>query len=220
MQDFNGADVIDNNGDKIGTVERTYDDAEGTPRFVEVTMGSLFSKEQRLVPVDSAELTDEGLQVPFSKGVIEDSPDASSAGDTLEGGFLESVRTFYRGDVGEAAANAAGDEDQAGAVPVGDAGPAEADTSDDTESGQNTQADQDTGNGGQTAGTVRDMGDVIEVPIYEERLVKQPVVTEVLRIRKTPHTQQQSAEADLRKEEVEVVKEGDVVVHGDVGENS
>lgn len=215
MQDFNGADVIDNNGDKIGTVERTYDDAGGTPRFVEVTMGSLFSKKQRLVPVDSAQMSDDGLQVPFSKGVIEDSPDAASAGDTLEGGLLDSVHAFYRGDGGEASADTSSDEEQAGAVPVG-----EADTGNDTLSDQNTETTQDTGNGGQTAGTVRDLGDVIEVPIYEERLVKQPVVAEVLRIRKTPQTQQQSVEADLRKEEVEVVKEGDVVVHGDVGENS
>lgn len=210
MQDYNGADVIDTNGDKIGTVERTYDDAEGTPRFVEISMGSLFSKEQRLVPVESAEFTDDGLQVPFSKGVIEDSPDASSAGDTLEGGLLDSVRAFYRGDGGEAQADTSTDGEQAGAVPVG-----EADTGDDTESSQDIPVSEDTGDTGQTAGTARDLGDVIEVPIYEERLVKQPVVTEVLRIRKTPQTRQQSVEADLRKEEVEIEREGDVVVHGD-----
>lgn len=219
MQDFNGADVIDSNGDKIGTVERTYDDAEGTPRFVEITMGSLFSKEQRLVPVESAQLNDDGLQVPFSKGVIEDSPDASSAGDTLEGSLLDDVRAFYQGDVAEAPADTTDDGEQAGAVPVGDAG-SEANTSDDTESDQNSEASQDTGNGGQTVGTVRDLGDVIEVPIYEERLVKQPVVKEVLRIRKTPQTRQQSVEADLRKEEVEVEREGDVAVRGDAGGNS
>jgi hypothetical protein len=153
--------------------------------------------------------------VPFSKAVIEDSPDASSTGDTLEGDLLDSVRAFYRGDVAEASVDGSGDEEEAGALPVG-----EADTGDDTGSSQDIPISENTGDSGQTVGTVRDMGDVIEVPIYEERLVRQPVVKEVLRIRKTPQTQQQSVEADLRKEEVEVVKEGDVVVHGDVGEDS
>lgn len=166
-------------------------------------MGSLFSREQRLVPVDGAQQTDDGLQVPFSK-------DASSAGDTLEGDLLDRVRAFYRGDVGDAVTDTAG---------AAEADTDEAESSDDTESDQTVETSQDTGNGGQTAGAVRDLGDVIEVPVYEERLVKQPVVAEVLRIRKTPQAQQQSVEADLRKEDVEVVQEGDVT-GSDEGQNS
>ena len=58
-------------------------------------------------------------------------------------------------------------------------------------------------------GQVRDLGDVIEVPVIEERMVKTPVVKEVLRIRKRSVTEQRTVSADLRKEDVDVVKEGD-----------
>jgi stress response protein YsnF len=59
---------------------------------------------------------------------------------------------------------------------------------------------------------VIDKGDVVEIPIVEERLVKQPVVTEVLRVHKTLRTERRTVEADVRKEDVEVEGTGDAEI--------
>ncbi|MCA1594866.1 MAG: DUF2382 domain-containing protein, partial [Chloroflexi bacterium] len=60
---------------------------------------------------------------------------------------------------------------------------------------------------------VRDLGDVIEVPVVEEQLVRMPVVKEIIRIRKTRQTVRQVVDADLRKEDVIVEQSGDVQAH-------
>lgn len=66
---------------------------------------------------------------------------------------------------------------------------------------------------------MRGTGDVIEVPIIEEELVKRPVVKEVLRVRKTPETVQRTVGADVRNEAVDVVEDGNIVVRDDTGES-
>lgn len=53
-----------------------------------------------------------------------------------------------------------------------------------------------------------DAGDAVEILIVEERVVKQPVVTEVLRVRKTPRTGRRIVEADVRKEDIAVEEPG------------
>ena len=62
---------------------------------------------------------------------------------------------------------------------------------------------------------MRDLGDVIEVPIVEEELVKRPVVKEILRIRKHTVTDQQQVDEEPRKDDIEVDREGDVDVRVD-----
>lgn len=202
LQDFDGTDVIDADGDQIGTVERTFDDDAGTARFVEVSMGSLFTKKHRLVPVDEASLTDEGLKVPYSKQIIADSPDASTLNDTLTGDLLDQVTSYYTG----AGTPTPEQETESGETE---------ETSETAETaGQKATGSADTTETDQPdLGQVRDLGDVVEVPIVEEQLVKQPVVKEVLRIRKTQVSEPQTVEADVRKEDVDVSQEGDVAVH-------
>ncbi len=197
MQIFDGVNVIDGRGDKIGTVERSYDDAHGMTRFVKVSMGMLFSREHRLIPIDDAQFGDEGLRVPFGKQAIEGSPDAGSADDTLQGALLERVREYYRRQRGGTAPGTAGGDQQVAAVPADEAKQPASESSLDS---------------GPEIGAVRDLGDVIEVPIVEEELVKRPVVKEVLRIRKTQVSEPRTVEADVRKEDVEVVRDGEAVI--------
>ena len=64
--------------------------------------------------------------------------------------------------------------------------------------------------------SLRDEDGVVEIPIFQEVLVKKIALKEVLRIRKHWVAEQQQVEADLRHEDVEVVKQGDVVVHGNL----
>ena len=62
----------------------------------------------------------------------------------------------------------------------------------------------------QDIGRIRDQGDVIEVPIVEEEIVKRPVVKEVLRIRKDQITEHQQVSDTVRREELAVDRKGDV----------
>ena len=96
IQDYDGTSVIDAAGHEIGTVERSYVDDRGVVRFVEVKIGRLLAKH-RLVPVQGADETAAGLNVAYTKKVIEESPDASSMEDILTGDTLERVRRYYAG---------------------------------------------------------------------------------------------------------------------------
>src|SRR5919202_1085377 len=92
-QQYEGIDVIDATGDKIGKADETYVDQNNQPKFVTVKTGMLFGKHH-LVPLDEAELTDDGLQIPFSKDVVEESPTISS-GQDLDPGLLSEIRSYY-----------------------------------------------------------------------------------------------------------------------------
>jgi hypothetical protein len=94
LQHYDGAKVLDPAGNVIGTVERTYDDDTGVARYVEVKFGSIFSKH-RLVPLDEAQIGDDGLTVPYSQAMVEDAPDASSVKETLDGDTLDQARAYY-----------------------------------------------------------------------------------------------------------------------------
>jgi len=196
IQDFDGRDVVGPDGNKIGSVDQTYVDDSGEAQFVEVKTGALFGKH-KLIPVDSGELTDNGLQVPYTKDVVDGSPDIPSSADEIEGELLERVREYYAG----AGPNATTGAGEAAAVPVSEG----SDVS-DTASRQQASADiastplQEN----QQVGTARDLGDVIEVPIIEEVLVKKPVVREVVRIRKRQSSETRAVGAELRKEDLEV----------------
>lgn len=239
LADYDGADVYGTDGDKIGSVDHTYVDDRGVPRYVGITMGGLFRKH-RLVPVDGAQTNQDGLQVPFTKDTVANSPDASDLEGTIPADLLDSVSAYYAGT------QAGGETVGARAVTEGDDG-GEADQ-DDSSSDDNTGpslsqrvsgavqgiknavTDESDGSdstsqaasGGDSIPTVagdstevRDLGDVVEVPIVEEEIVKRPVVKEVLRIHKDTTSDTQTVEGDVRKETVEVVPVGDVTVNRD-----
>lgn len=234
MEDYDGTDVTDAAGERMGSVERSYVDDQGTVQFVEVKLRG-FRAKHRLIPMDIVDRTDGALTVPFAKGVVEESPDASSAGDTLDGDTLDQIRAYYesqRRGLSPAVV-------EAGALPVSES---KTDTTSSTPSGQEEegigdkmrgaveqvreklpggsggeggQSQDDESRQGQGRFQVRDLGDVIEVPIVEEEIVKRPVVKEVLRIRKSSTSEQQTVQDTVRKEDVEVISEGDVPVRGE-----
>lgn len=216
--DYDGDDLIDSAGDKVGTVERTYVDDNGQARFLAVKIGTLMAKH-RLVPAEDAQEDEGGVRVSYLRDVIEESPSVDS-GDTLEGDALDEVRGYYQG-VGAPASNVETNSDDLNSddesrVELADATTvaaiAEVDQRHRPASDfpdvprDDTPAD---------FGQVRDLGDVIEVPIVEEVMVKKPIVREVLRIRKSQLTEQGTAAADLRSEHVEVVSTGSGLVTAD-----
>lgn len=119
INDYDGYDVLDVAGDKIGSVKRSFDDADGQVRYIEVVTGTLFHHHY-VVPVDDSEVRDGNLVVPYTKTLIEHSPDASSVGETLGGDFLAHMQEYYR-DIAPAPLHDAEDAptDDTEAMPMG-----------------------------------------------------------------------------------------------------
>jgi uncharacterized protein (TIGR02271 family) len=75
-----GADVIDADGNKIGTASEVFlDDQSGTPEWVTVKTG-LFGTKESFVPIRDADLTGDGLRVPVSKEAVKDAPKIDTDG--------------------------------------------------------------------------------------------------------------------------------------------
>jgi len=213
QDDVTGAKVYDVDGDEVGRVEQAYSDDSGAVRFVRVKLGTLLAKH-RLVPVDGAQRTDGALRVPYSKDVIENAPELSDDVNPLSGMIAEDLRGYYGSGADTAAAS---EDNRTAARPVqssADSAPAERSTTTAEAAARSPEIGGTAAvaeSGGQI-GQVRDLGDVVEIPVTEERLVKQPVVTEVVRVRKNSVSDTQVISADLRKEDVEVESEGDARV--------
>jgi uncharacterized protein (TIGR02271 family) len=75
-----GADVIDADGNKIGTASEVFlDDQSGNPEWVTVKTG-LFGTKESFVPIRDADLTGDGLRVPVSKEAVKDAPKIDTDG--------------------------------------------------------------------------------------------------------------------------------------------
>src|SRR5206468_145725 len=91
--DYDGLDVLDSAGENIGTVNRTFIDGGGAPRFLDVRQHGLLRKH-RLIPADQLQETGEGIRVPYTRELIEESPSYDPS-DTLEGETLDQVQAYY-----------------------------------------------------------------------------------------------------------------------------
>jgi uncharacterized protein (TIGR02271 family) len=75
-----GADVIDAQGNKIGTASEVFlDDESGNPEWVTVKTG-LFGTKESFVPIRNADLTGDGLRVPVTKEAVKDAPKIDTDG--------------------------------------------------------------------------------------------------------------------------------------------
>jgi len=68
-----GANVVDPDGGKIGTVGRFYVDPAGRPNWVTVITG-FFGTSESFVPLDRADVIEGNLRVPFAKDVVKGAP--------------------------------------------------------------------------------------------------------------------------------------------------
>ena len=75
-----GKDVYDQSGDKIGSASEVYlDDESGQPEWVTVKTG-LFGTKESFVPLQGADLTDDGVRVSVSKAQVKDAPKVDTDG--------------------------------------------------------------------------------------------------------------------------------------------
>ncbi|MCU1406156.1 MAG: photosystem reaction center subunit [Glaciihabitans sp.] len=69
-----GADVLDPDGDKVGTVGQVYvDDASGQPSWITVRTG-LFGSSESFVPLDDVTQNGDDVRIQYDKGFVKDAP--------------------------------------------------------------------------------------------------------------------------------------------------
>ena len=94
ITEAHGASVYDAAGDEIGDVEEIfYDKQTGQPEWVGIGTG-FFGTKRVLVPLESAQLREDGLHVPYSKDLVKDSPDIDS--DEISESTEQELYAYYQ----------------------------------------------------------------------------------------------------------------------------
>src|SRR3954447_7040217 len=93
---WRGQAMVDNDGDKIGTIEEIYLDAEtNEPEWAVVTTG-LFGSKQSFVPIGDASSSGDGVRVPFEKAQVKDAPKVDPDGRLSQDEKRELYRHYGR----------------------------------------------------------------------------------------------------------------------------
>lgn len=81
LRDWIGESVVDQDGDKVGTLESVYfDTATDTPAFATVQAG-LIDRKLIFVPLNGAVVAPKWLKVQYGKKVIKDAPSIPTDGE-------------------------------------------------------------------------------------------------------------------------------------------
>lgn len=185
-----GYDVIDNSGNKIGTVDNVWvDDATGQLEFVGVKTGWLFGKTH-VIPAENANIADGSITVPYGQDQIKDAPTFGSD-DEISPSQENDIYQYY-------GMNRTTDSSPTGLAQGG------GDFSSGTTSTQYT-GNTDTGYTGTTNTGYGDT-DTRDMQLSEEELQvgKRQVEAGQVRLRKVVHTEHKEVPVDLRREQVSV----------------
>ena len=78
---WRGQDLVDNDGDKIGSIDDIYlDRANDEPEWAVVTTG-LFGMKRTFVPLSGAQPADGAVSVPYDKATVKDAPKIDPDGE-------------------------------------------------------------------------------------------------------------------------------------------
>jgi uncharacterized protein (TIGR02271 family) len=225
-----GQTVYSSDGQKIGKVEEIFHDTEtDQPEWIGLGTGFLGTKRV-LVPCQGAEMRDDGVYVPYNKDKVSQAPDID--GEEISQETESELYSFYGIQYGENRSDSglpegtstqqsttSGDaitrseEELSVGTRQREAGNVRVRKFVETEKQQQTvptkreevtvervpvtEGTTATGNLGE---------DEISVPIVEEEVVveKRPVVKEELRVKKDTVTEEETVEADIRKEQIDV----------------
>ena len=92
--EWRGREIVDNDGDKIGSLEEIYLDTEsGRPEWATVNTG-LFGTKQSFIPLAEAEPARGKVVVPYSKDQVKDAPSVDPDGE-LSAEEEESLYAHY-----------------------------------------------------------------------------------------------------------------------------
>lgn len=202
------ADVVDRDGDSVGSVGQVYlDDNTGHPSWVTVKTG-LFGTKETFVPLDQADLTDGRLQVPYEKSFIKDAP-TMDADRHLSDEEQDELYAYYgvsgstgRGGTGTVGSDVAGTGSAAGTGTVGAGMTGTGTTGTGGEEHPHTHHDA-------TAGEHDSHADGDRMTLHEERVDvgTERVETGRVRLRKHVVTDEKTVTVPVQREEFEVVRE-------------
>lgn len=214
------AEVIDQDGDKVGGVGQVYlDDDTGAPAWVTVKTG-LFGTSETFVPLASADFDNGQIRVPYEKGFIKDAPNMDADRHLDEPQQEELYRYYNLGSggydadtgVGQTVGDA-GVDTGTGTAPVVDLDRQREDAFDDRS--DLAYADTD-----RTADTGSD-----RMTLHEERVDvgTERVQTGRVRLRKHVVRDTETVTVPVEREEYEIVREpvtdGQVAGRADLGED-
>src|SRR5918994_6947256 len=99
--DWRGREIVDADGDKVGTVEELFRDEDtDQPEWAAVRTG-LFGTKLSFVPIQNAEPTGESVRVPFSKSQIKDAPKIDDSDGQLSQQEEAELYSHYGMEYGE-----------------------------------------------------------------------------------------------------------------------
>src|SRR5688572_5402083 len=99
--DWRGREIVDAEGDKVGTVEELFRDQDTQqPEWAAVRTG-LFGTKLSFVPIEGAEPTGESVRVPFSKSQIKDAPKIDDSDGQLSQQEEAKLYSHYGMEYGE-----------------------------------------------------------------------------------------------------------------------
>ena len=204
-----GQDLYDRSGDKIGSIEEIYLDAQsGEPEWALVNTG-LFGTKSTFVPLQEATEEDGTVRVPYEKAQVKDAPQMDADGE-LSQDDESALYSHYGLDYGESRSDSGLPEGGSGSstdTSTETAAPVGHDTSGPTTDNAMTRSEEElrVGKTEQESGRVRLRKYVVEDEVTETV----PVKREEVRIEREPITDANAGAATdgpaISEEEHEVV---------------
>jgi uncharacterized protein (TIGR02271 family) len=91
----NGGNVIDNDGNKIGSIGQVFlDDQSGQPEWITAKTG-MFGGGESFVPLRDAEVNGNDVRVPYDKDKVKDAPRISDADSHLDEAEEATLYEYY-----------------------------------------------------------------------------------------------------------------------------
>jgi uncharacterized protein (TIGR02271 family) len=203
--DWRGREIVDADGDKVGTVEELFHDRDTQqPEWAAVRTG-LFGKKLSFVPIEGAEPAGEDVRVPFSKEQIKDAPKIDDSNGELSQQEEAQLYEHYGMSHGESRSDSGLPE--GGAPNAGNGGPAGRDVSGPTTDEAMTRSEEElrVGTADRESGRAR----LRKYVVTEQVQQTVPVRREEVRIEREPITDANAGQAldgpEISEEEHEVV---------------
>ena len=186
VRSWQGATMVDRDGDKIGTVESIYvDDQTGEPEWALVNTG-LFGTKSSFVPLAQASSSGDQVQVPYHKQLVKDAPRVDTDQHLSEAEEQQLWRHYGLEYGGYAAAGTTGDTDTARATTYEDRDTVGRDTSGPTTDDAMTRSEEELQVGTQTR--ERGRARLRKYVTTEQEQVTVPVQREEVRVERQPIT--------------------------------
>jgi uncharacterized protein (TIGR02271 family) len=200
-----GANVVDSDGDKIGSVGQVYVDPDtGQPNWITVRTG-FFGMRESFVPLDAAEQRGDDIRVPYTKDFVKDAPNIDHGG-ALEEDETDNLYAYYQSGMGAGRTDATG-YDSDSDVRGGDRATTGYDTSGPTTDDAMTRSEERLHVGTEKVQTGR--ARLRKYVVTEDQTVTVPVAREEVRLEREPITDANAGDAlsgpDISEEEHEVV---------------